>query len=54
LRWSHVFVWLATALASVWELRGQRLHLLSAALAKNVPMAAALWILAKAQRRACT
>lgn len=31
LRYSLVFVWLATALVSVWELRGQSLGLLAAA-----------------------
>jgi hypothetical protein len=31
LRWSLVFVWLATAFVSVWELNGQSLQLLTAA-----------------------
>lgn len=42
LRYSLVFVWLATALASVWELHGQSLSLLTAAGLHNPLLAQAL------------
>ncbi|SDP36236.1 DoxX-like family protein [Rhodoferax sp. OV413] len=42
LRYSLVFVWLATALASVWELDGQSLSLLTAAGVHNPLLAQAL------------
>ena len=42
LRFSLVFVWLATALASVWELHGQSRALLAAAGVHNLVLAQAL------------
>jgi hypothetical protein len=42
LRYSLVFVWLATALVSVWELHGQSLSLLTVAGVRNPLLAQAL------------